>query len=198
MTPLLEWQTFSEVVGSAAGALTGLQFVVMALISDMPSRPGEQQTSDAFASPTIVHFGAALMLAASLAIPWHGLLALSLDWSCAGVAGLVYTAIVLRRMHRQGSYEPVLEDWLFHTFFPVVAYAGLTASGALLLSHTNGAVLGVAGVCLLLLFAGIHNAWDNVLFLVQLKRERLQMPAQPPNPTSQPPNHSDEVGHKAI
>ena len=181
MTPLTEWQNFYVIVGSAAGALTGLQFVVMALISDVPmAGPGEHETGEAFASPTVVHFVAVLMLAASLVIPWHSLTRASGVWMLAGVSGLVYTALVVRRMRRQTAYHPVLEDWLFHAVLPLSAYAGLSASALELFglssalgSHVRGALFGIAGSALLLLFVGIHNAWDNVLYLVSLKRERL-------------------------
>ena len=181
MTPLTEWQVFYQIVGSAAGALTGLQFVVMALISDMPTQAGENETSEAFASPTIVHFVAVLMLAASLAVPWHSLGPAEVVWILAGLSGLVYTLLVVGRMRRQGAYQPVLEDWLFHALLPCAAYAGLTASALCLPWHTRGALFGIAGSSLLLLFVGIHNAWDNVLFLVSLKRERLH----PQRPSSE-------------
>ncbi len=174
MTPLVDWQVFCEIIGSAAGALTGLQFLVMALISDMPMRSGEDQASDAFASPTIVHFLVVLLLAASMAMPWHGLRLPGAGWALSGVAGLVYTLIVVRRMRSQPSYHPVFEDWLFHAGLPVLAYVGLTVSALLVPSHARGAIFGIAGAALLLLSIGIHNAWDNVLFLVNLKRERMR------------------------
>jgi hypothetical protein len=58
MTALGGWENFYVIVGSSAGALIGLQFVVMALVSDMPRTPNQAQTGHAFATPTIVHFGA--------------------------------------------------------------------------------------------------------------------------------------------
>jgi len=180
MTPLTEWQVFYEIVGSAAGALTGLQFVVMALISDMPMRSGEHETGEAFASPTIVHFVAVLMLAASCAVPWQSLRPAELVWVLAGFAGLIYSMIVLRRMRRQVAYQPVFEDWAFHTLLPCCAYAGLVVSALTVYAHTRGALFGIAGAALLLLYVGIHNAWDNVLFLVSLKRERLQTSLEAP------------------
>ena len=36
MTPLAGWENFYVIVGSSAGALIGLQFVVITLIADMP------------------------------------------------------------------------------------------------------------------------------------------------------------------
>jgi hypothetical protein len=61
MTALAGWENFYVIVGSSAGALIGLQFVVITLIADMPIRGG-QEAGEAFATPTIVHFGAALLL----------------------------------------------------------------------------------------------------------------------------------------
>lgn len=173
MTALVEWQAFAEVVGSAAGALTGLQFVVMALISEMPMRSGEHETGEAFATPTIVHFTAVLMMAASLAVPWQSLRPVCAVWALGGIAGLLYSMLVLARMRKQVAYKPVLEDWVFHTVLPCCAYTVLAGSGISVVSHTGGALLSFAAAGLLLLFIGIHNAWDNVLYLVMLKRQRL-------------------------
>ena len=53
--------------------LIGLQFVVITLIADKPMIPGQAQAGDAFATPTIVHFGAVLLLSAALSAPWHGI-----------------------------------------------------------------------------------------------------------------------------
>jgi hypothetical protein len=64
MMALAGWENFYVIVGSSAGALIGLQFVVITLIADMPITDGGVQASSAFATPTIVHFGAVLLLAA--------------------------------------------------------------------------------------------------------------------------------------
>lgn len=55
----------------------GLQFVVVTLIADMPMGPGAAQAGQAFGTPTIVHFGAVLLVAAILSAPWHGVIAAS-------------------------------------------------------------------------------------------------------------------------
>ena len=179
MTPLNEWQTFYEIMGSAAGALTGLQFVVMAIISEIPMGDGENETGAAFATPSIVHFLAVLLLVATLAMPWHGFDAAVYGWALGGLSGLAYTLLVIRRMRRQTAYKPVLEDWVFHAVLPCIAYAGIVASALCLRQHARGALFGFGGASLLLLSVGIHNAWDNVLYLVILKRERLQSTLHP-------------------
>jgi hypothetical protein len=62
MTALAGWENFYVFVGSSAGALIGRQFVVMALVADMPRTRAQAQAGHAFATPAIVHFGAVLML----------------------------------------------------------------------------------------------------------------------------------------
>ena len=173
MSPLLPWQNFYILLGSAAGALTGLQFVVMALIADMPVEAADAETADAFATPTIVHFVAVLMLSAAVVMPWRGLLAPAVVSGAGGLAGLVYTAIVARRMRRQAGYAPVAEDWAFHALLPGAAYLAVPMFAVILHADPHAALFGVATAALVLLAVGIHNAWDNVTYLVTLRRERL-------------------------
>lgn len=72
----------------------------------------------------------------------------------------------IRRMRKQGVYEPELEDWLFHVVLPVAAYVVLTLSAIAALSHASEALFGIGAAALLLLFIGIHNAWDAVFYHV--------------------------------
>jgi hypothetical protein len=156
MTSLTAWESFYVIVGSSAGALTGLQFVTMALIAEMPVNQGTVQASDAFSTPTIVHFGAVLLLSAILSAPWPGFVTpLALCGVC-GALGLGF--IIIPRMRRQSAYIPVFEDWLFHVILPVVAYGVLGAATLAARSHPDMALFGVATASLLLLFIGIHNA----------------------------------------
>src|SRR6476620_1155519 len=111
MTGLEGWENFYVIVGSSAGALIGLQFVVITLIADRPIR-GIAQASSAFGSPSIAHFGVVLLLSAIVSAPWNGMATVALLWGLAGVCGVVYTAIVVRRMRIQTAYQPVFEDWL--------------------------------------------------------------------------------------
>jgi len=65
MTSLSGWQNFYVIVGSSAGALIGLQFVVMTLIANMPITRNDAHAGDAFTTPTVVHFGVVLLLSAA-------------------------------------------------------------------------------------------------------------------------------------
>ena len=69
-------------------------------------------------------------------------------------------------MRKQTAYKPQLEDWLFHVVLPLVAYTALALSSFAAFSHVREALFGVGGAALLLLFIGIHNAYDNVAYLV--------------------------------
>jgi len=165
MSELAEWGSFYGIVGSAAGALIGLQFVVMTLIADRPVI-GLADAGAAFATPTIVHFGAALLLSALLRMPWRSIAPAAAYWGLIGVAGAVYTVVVVRRMRMQSIYRPQFEDWLFHVLLPLAAYTGLALSAFEASSHARDALFGVGAAALLLLFTGIHNAWDSVAYHV--------------------------------
>jgi hypothetical protein len=166
MASLSAWQNFYVIVGSSAGALIGLQFVVMALIADLPVKRGDARSADAFGTPTVVHFGTVLLLSAILSAPWGGAAAPTLLCGLCGLMGFLYVIVVLRRAREQSAYKPVFEDWLFHVLLPAAAYGLLAAAGYTTRSHVHAALFGVATAALLLLFIGIHNAWDSVTFLV--------------------------------
>jgi len=91
-------------------------------------------------------------------------------WGLLGLCGLVYTIIVARRL-RVTAYRPVFEDWLFHALLPFAAYAMLSASACLARAHAHRAMFGVAGAALMLLFSGIHNAWDAITYHVFVKKQ---------------------------
>ena len=158
------WQNFYVIVGSSGGALTGLQFVVMALVAGAPRR-GSSETLKAFGTPTVVHFCVVLGVAAVLSAPWQSVLAPSVILALCGLGGVTYAGIITARARRQTDYEPVLEDWIWHSILPLIAYATLSL-GAVAIGRSDGAGLfAIAATSLLLLFVGIHNAWDSVAYV---------------------------------
>jgi len=163
-SPLVAWESFYVIVGSSGAALTGLQFVVIALIAEVWDRPSIRQI-DAFGTPTIVHFCAVLLVSAILSAPWHGLSQVSLVLGICGLVGVVYEVIVVRRARRQTGYRPVFEDWLWHAVLPLIAYALLLGSAIALRSYSHRVLFVIAATALLLLFIGIHNAWDTVTYI---------------------------------
>ena len=172
MTELHAWQTFYNIVGSSAGALIGLQFVVMALISSLPqnqrnaANPEISAAATAFSTPTIVHFGTALVLSALLCAPWPTRFPLVCLIAAAGIFGLVYGLLITIRLRRQSAYRPEFEDWLFHAILPLAANAALAAAAPLVLIEIHTGLFLLAAVLLGLMLIGIHNAWDSATYHV--------------------------------
>ena len=164
------WENFYVIVGSSAGALIGLQFVVITLIAELPAARDVERAGHAFATPTVVHFGTVLLLSAIVSAPWHGIVVPAVAWGIVGINGVAYSITVARRMRTQTAYKPVFEDWLFHFLLPIASYATLAISAYATRSHVGGALFGVGAAALLLLFIGIHNAWDAVTYHVFVRK----------------------------
>ena len=165
MRELARWDSFYVIVGSAAGALIGLQFVVITLVGQRASRPAPDAGA-AFATPTTVHFGAVLCLAALLRAPWDRLEIAATIWGVMGCIGFIYEIVTGWRMRRQTDYRPVFEDWLFHLILPLAAYGALAAAAFTARWRARETLFAVGAAALLLLFIGIHNAWDTAAWHV--------------------------------
>ena len=182
MTPFASWVNFYVLVGSAAGALVGLQFVAMALIASRPLTHADSQAGQAFATPTVVHFATVLLLSAIATMPWRGAILGGFAifptvflMGLAGLLGVCYSITVVRRMRRQTAYAPEFEDWLFHALLPLAAYSVLIVAAAaasmLWQAFFSASLDAMAGAVLLLLVIGMHNAWDMVTWHIFSARE---------------------------
>lgn len=177
---LSKWENFYVIVGSSAGALTGLQFVVMAIVADQPGRGGHQEIA-AFGTPTVVHFMAVLLIGAIISAPWEELNHAAWIIGLFGLTGIIYTAIVTRRASRTERYQPVLEDWIFHVVLPFVAYVLMLGAAVALPRFDTPALFAIGTATVVLLSVGVHNAWDTVTYLA------LDVPGQDPAPKSGSP-----------
>ncbi|MDX6498295.1 MAG: hypothetical protein QOG23_1555 [Blastocatellia bacterium] len=173
LSALTEWESFYVIVGSSGAALTGLQFVVMALIAESSRRSTGREIS-AFGTPTVIHFCAVLLISAIVSAPWHALSSVAYALGACGFAGLTYMLIVIRRARQQTGYRPVFEDWLWHVVLPLVAYALVLIVASLLTSHSPRLLFLVALAALLLLFIGIHNAWDTITYFAISEPQALK------------------------
>ena len=183
LAPLSAWESFYVIVGSSAAALTGLQFVVIALIAELRPRSNGSELS-AWGTPTVVHFCVALLTSATLSAPWHTLTGVDTALALTGLFGVTYVAVVLRRARHTSGYKPVLEDWIWHTVLPGLAYLAILVGAFVMRSYTDPALFFVAGGTLLLVFIGIHNAWDTVTFITTTRGS--------PDAAGAPPQASDE------
>jgi len=166
LTLLSNWQNFYMLMGTAAATLTGLMFVVTTLIAGIDAHLSTLNAAvSAFNTPTVVHFGAILMLAGILSAPWQTFSSLSLLLGLLALGMVLYLIIVLRRMWRVPHYQSTLEDWLWYMAFPLLAHVLLIVAAFVLPKNPSSALYIVASAMLLLLLVGIRNAWDMVTFL---------------------------------
>ena len=181
---LARWGEFYVITGTAAAALTGLQFVVQTLIASDARQAiaGDPEAGvAAFGTPTVVHFSLALVVSAVLCAPWPEYGGLRATLGVLGVCALAYSAVVLRRARRQRTYRPVLEDWVWHLVLPGTAYAAILIAALLLRRGGERALFAVGAATLVLLCVGIHNAWDTVTYLT-VSALRTEVPRTEPTP----------------
>jgi hypothetical protein len=184
--PLESWGNFYVIVGSSAGGLTGLTFVVIALVAD--AHAVGLSGLRAFITPTIVHFCSALAIAAVLNVPGQTPASMALCLVVSGVLGMLYSAGTIAQLHRnRPMYVPVVADWLWNALLPTLCYLALLIAGILARAHAAAALYVTGGVSLLLLFVGIHNAWDIAVWFTAERPNadaaaKAPVPSQPPAP----------------
>src|SRR5260370_13360306 len=108
VSPLTAWDNFYVIIGSSAGALTGLTFVAITLVAGTPLR-SRGWGIGAFTTPTVVHFGVVLLVSAILSAPWPALWHAALTLGLTGLGGLAHRAPLSRRVRRRGGgVDPVV------------------------------------------------------------------------------------------
>ncbi len=162
---LAPWANFYVMTGSAAAALTGLMFVVITLVTGEERSENLPDGIATFSTPTVAHFSVALLTSAILNAPWPALVYPAALLGLAGLGGVVYLARVTLKTTLITVYDPDVEDWVWYSVLPFVAYGAILAGAIGLVFHPGPALFAVAGGILSLIFIGIRNAWDVVTFL---------------------------------
>ena len=179
--PLSQWSNFYVIMGSSAGALTGLTFVVISLIAGRRMED-TRLGLNAFTTPIIVHFSIVLVISALLSAPWTALAPVALLLGLTSLGGLGYSALVAWRIRRVSSYEPEWDDWLWYAVLPFVAYTAILVSAILLPSFATPMLFISAAGLIVLLAIGIRDAWDVVTYLAFQRAIQAQ-----PDPDQQAP-----------
>jgi membrane protease YdiL (CAAX protease family) len=158
-----------------------LQFVVITLMASTGGL-GSGLEVRAFGTPTVVHFCFALIISAIANAPWHSLPSARVAFAFSAAAGLGYALTVIRHA-RRAAYTPDAEDWFWYAVLPLATYATWFVAAITLTEHPAGALFVIAGTSLVLLFIGIHNAWDTVTYVVlkhtqRSRRDRERVPPE--------------------
>lgn len=164
ISQLVRWSNFYVIVGSSAGALTGLQFVVITLVAQARAASSMREIR-AFGTPTVVHFFTALLISAVMSAPWQALSEVAICFAVLGAIGLGYLLVVIRHTRKQTGYAPDMGDWFWYIVLPLASYAILAAAAILLWRHPAPCLFAIGGTTLLLIVIGIHNAWDTITYI---------------------------------
>jgi hypothetical protein len=162
------WSSFYVMIGSAAAALTGLMFVVMTLIRE------NSVTKDgvsAFSTPTVIHFSCALFVSALMAAPFRSFVPIAIILGLGGVAGMLHVVRVAVGTAKLETYRPDAEDWTWNVLLPLIAYAMIVGGAIALHPIPSQALYAPAAAVTILVFVGIHNAWDVVTYLAIKKND---------------------------
>src|SRR5579864_3871559 len=98
------WSNFYMMTGSSAGALTGLMFVVITLVTGVERIRRNRDGISTFSTPTVMHFGAALLVSAILSAPWPTLAYPAWLLALAGLFAVVHVLRVWFLTRRSVDY----------------------------------------------------------------------------------------------
>jgi hypothetical protein len=172
------WHDFYVLVGTASATLVGLMFVAATLGSSVFSER-HRVALQAFISPTVVNFAAALFICIGVMIPSQTWLSLGVLLAGGGVAGLVYAGRVWVQMFVRRSFQVDMVDRMFYATVPLVGYLLVLAAGILLLLRARWSAEVAAAALVVLMFAGIRNAWDMTTWIMM--RSPTTAPLRPPD-----------------
>lgn len=159
------WANFYVITGSSSAALTGLVFVVVTLVAGRREQPATSEGTSVFTSPTVVHFCAAFLISGIFAAPWPSPGLAGTAIGLTGIFGVLLLVRVIYRARRISSYRADLSDWIWFVGLPMIAYIVLLVGGFMLVHAPMPSSFAIGAGTLLLIFVGIHNAWDVVTYL---------------------------------
>ena len=164
LSSLARWTNFYVIVGSSAGALTGLQFVVITLIRQTEAASSMREIR-AFGTPNVVHFCAALLISVLMNVPWVAVSHLTACLAATAAIGFAYSLTVIRHASNTTHYSPDAADWFWFAILPTVMFMLLGLAAVITTSNPGTSFFLIAATSVAFLFNGIRNAWDTVTYL---------------------------------
>ena len=179
------WHDFYILVGSAAGALIGLLFIVVTLTSGM-DRERALRGSSLYMAPAVVQFAAVLLISAVAAAP-IGPVAARFLLLALGLATSIYATINVVRMFGAKDFQPThWSDPIWYAIAPLVGYLALIAADVLAWTSPIHWPFAVGAMAVVFLLCGIRNAWDLVTWIAP-GRPGEALPQTPTTPDATPP-----------
>ena len=159
------WDNYYLMVGSSAGALIGLMFVVVTLTAGR-DRAEVDRGKHLYTSPIVWHLSVILALSGAAAVP--GISARFFGFTTMGLAVLgfawgIRSSVGIAR--RPGAPDSAGFDMFWYGVAPAIVYVGLGIAALGLLSGKTWGTTGIAASLMALLLVSIHAEWDLVTFL---------------------------------
>lgn len=163
-----EWHEFYTLAGTAGATLVGLMFVAASVGSASWSRRAALRV---FLSATVVHFSSVLCVSLCVLAPLPGVLVFGSLIAAIGCIGLIYCGFVVVDSVRDGLAKHIdWDDRIWYAGLPIVGYLALGGAGVAEALKIEDSELVLTGAIVLLLIAGIRNAWDITVWAVTRQR----------------------------
>jgi hypothetical protein len=159
------WDTFYMLIGSVAGALISLLFVVVTLNRGV-DRNAAMGGVRRFLTPTVFHFAVVLVVAAIALVPRLPSALTQLAVGGTALWALIYMLTIGRLFMPDKLPDPThWSDAWCYAIVPAGLYLGLFAADLALGARPDLAIDGIGLAALALLLVSIRNAWDLVIWL---------------------------------
>jgi hypothetical protein len=162
------WANYYLMVGSSAGALIGLMFVVVTLTAGR-DRAEVERGKQLYTSPIVWHLAVILTLSGAAAVPGMtakifglmsgGLAVLGLGWGVRSAVGIA---------RHPGAPSSATFDMFWYGIAAAIVYVGLGIAALGLLSAKVWGATAVAADLMALLLVSIHAEWDLVTYLAPI------------------------------
>ena len=161
------WDNFFVLIGTAAGGLIGLLFVVITLTSGL-DRNRSLRASGVYMTPNVVHFAVTLVTSALVLAPRMSTRADALVVTGAALAGLgmaVRTSLGVAAFAREAGNPPHWSDIPLYGYAPGLIYMLLLGDAAAIWQGAGFAPYVLAMLLMILMLLAIRNAWDLITWI---------------------------------
>jgi hypothetical protein len=160
-----DWDSFYLLIGSAAGALIGLLFVVATLTSHLDAERVEKSAS-LYMTPLVLHFGVVLVLSAITMAPHvhSDFVMAAIGLAAAGGFAVALRVAVYLRLGKL-IQPPHWSDFWWYGVGPAVTYLALGLAAASVRAAPSWAAELIAATLVGLLLLTVRNAWDLVIWM---------------------------------
>lgn len=164
---LKDGHDFYLVIGTASATLIGAMFIVVSIGSGYLTEE-RAIAARSFLTPTTIHLPTVLFGCALIVVPSLEWRSFRLLYGLGGAAGLAYSAMIALRVRR---HNVDIGDRIWYAALPFIGYAVMAGAAGMAFRQAGAALDLLAAALVIILLAGMRNAWDMILFFVTRARD---------------------------